>query len=132
VTEFDNCMFCVGCLDFVSAILKVRVRSSVGIFNIHIVFVLWVFIKDSNKGWWVIFGRTLENYIYILQYKLLLPLLSKLCALFQEFVLPPHTVRVMRFSCILGIWESVCSVMPNNVCWSSWEKDQTDLTPLDS
>ncbi len=44
---------------------KVRVWSSVGIFHIHNVFVLWVFIRNFNKGWWVKFDRTLEDCIHI-------------------------------------------------------------------
>ncbi len=47
---------------------------------------------------------------YFLKYKILLRLLSKLCALSQEFVVPPYIANVMKFSCILGIWEFECFV----------------------
>ncbi len=73
-TKFGNCRFRVGC---VSTIMKFCIWNSkkwrCGIllgFPTYIIYLLsWVFIRTSNKGWWVIFGSPLEDCIYIFSIK---------------------------------------------------------------
>ncbi len=81
---------------------KVRVWSFVVISNIHNVFIVMGFIKNSNKGWWDMFDSPLEDFIYILGTKYCD---LCLCASSQELILPPYIVRVVGFSWIFGIWE---------------------------
>ncbi len=67
MTEFDNWMFCVGhvfaCLGFCICNSKkwgCRVLLRFSIYTMCL-----CYGRDSNKGWWVIFDRTLEDCIYI-------------------------------------------------------------------
>ncbi len=132
MTKFGNCMFHVGC---VFAILKFCIWNYekwgcgglLGFPTYTVCLLSWVFFRDSSKGWWVMFGSPLEDNIYILNIKYCD--LNYLDYVHHELVLFPYAARVIGSNYILGIREFVCYVMPNIVCWGSWEKDRSILTP---
>jgi hypothetical protein len=74
VTKFGNCRFHVGC---VFPILRFYIwnfdKCGCGVvlgFPTYTIYLLsWVFIGNSNKGWWVIFGSLLKGCIYIISIK---------------------------------------------------------------